>query len=97
MFSTRWAAPSNYVGAVAGVRHVKKGGEDSLRRDVQFFPSSCQASSKRAKIAGMSRSLTCRQQCQVMPAMCFTQGCAILGIFPELDHTHKNNSLPSQT
>lgn len=61
-----------------------------------FFPSSCQASSKRAKTADMSRSLTCRQRCQVMPAMCFTQGCANLGIFPELDHSHKNNSLPSQ-
>lgn len=61
-----------------------------------FFPSSCQASSKRTKTADMSRSLTCRQRCQVMPAMCFTQGCANLGIFPELDHSHKNNSLPSQ-
>lgn len=32
-----------------------------------------------------------------MPAMCFTQGCANLGIFPELDHSHKNSSLPSQS
>lgn len=72
------------------------GEEGSLRRDVQFFPSSCWASSKRAKIADTSSSLTCRQQRQVMPAMCFTRGCANLGIFPELDHSHKNNSLPSR-